>query len=231
MRKITWFLPFVTALLLFSSCSSSNYLSQNSYKVQGSMKVPFLMDVLEKPKVSPPKVGLNEMKKNLSINEDLFDSNLLTRLDQSINNILIEARTYIGTPYRYGGTSRRGIDCSAFMQKAFLAEGISLPRISAQQAKIGYPIPKNQIKPGDLLFFSTTSRTRITHVGLAIQVGDDGQVHFIHAASSKGVSISSLDEQYWDSRFRWARRVDNFANMPILASNSTSFEKKKDSLN
>ncbi len=230
MKRIGWFLP-VIAVILLSSCSSMNYLSQNSYKVQGSMKVPYLMDVLEKPKITPPAVKLSNIQKDLVIDETLIDSNLLTELDQAINNILIEARTYIGTPYRYGGTTRRGIDCSAFMQKAFLAEGIDLPRVSSQQAKIGYPIPKDKIKAGDLIFFSTTSRTRVTHVGLAVNVDDFGNVRFIHASSSKGVTISSLDESYWNSRFRTARRVNYISNGPAMAMHTVLNSGLKDSLN
>ncbi|MDO5509425.1 MAG: C40 family peptidase [Weeksellaceae bacterium] len=122
------------------------------------------------------------------------------------NGLINEAKTFIGTPYRYGGTTRRGIDCSAFVQQVFGAHNIDLPRVSTQMARLGETVKKDDLRSGDLVFFSTTRRG-ISHVGIVIEAYE-GEIKFIHAASSKGVVISSLDETYWNRAYRTAKRLD-----------------------
>ena len=129
------------------------------------------------------------------------------RFSQKIDEILTEAESYLGTPYRYGGTTRNGIDCSAFVLSVFGATaGMTLPRVAASQAKEGETVEKSDLQKGDLVFFSQ-GRGRISHVGIVESVTEDGQINFIHAATSKGVMISSLDNSYWGPKFRFAKRV------------------------
>ncbi|XOD68940.1 MAG: C40 family peptidase [Flavobacteriales bacterium AspAUS03] len=124
-----------------------------------------------------------------------------------VDHIIEEAKSYLGTPYRYGGNSRTGIDCSALIINVFEPYAITLPRISSKQAQDGTSIPKDQIQKGDLLFFATgRSRKRINHVGIVLDVEDDN-IAFIHASSSSGVTISWLKEIYWERRFITARRI------------------------
>ncbi|MDH6251779.1 cell wall-associated NlpC family hydrolase [Chryseobacterium sp. H1D6B] len=128
--------------------------------------------------------------------------------NKTIDNILSEASTYLGTPYRYGGTTRNGIDCSAFVLSVFgAAAGLSLPRVAASQAQEGERIEKENLQKGDLIFFS--HGRRISHVGIVESVSEDGEIKFIHAATSKGVMISSLNDSYWGPKFRFAKRVIN----------------------
>ena len=135
-----------------------------------------------------------------SIEKELKKSN-------TIDQILNEASTYIGTPYRFGGMTRSGIDCSAFVLSVFgSTTGISLPRVAAAQAKEGERIEKHNLEKGDLLFFQTRG-SRISHVGIGQDITPEGEIKFIHASTSKGVIISSLDETYWDKAFLFARRV------------------------
>jgi lipoprotein Spr len=123
-----------------------------------------------------------------------------------IDNILAEAETYLGTPYRYGGTSRNGIDCSAFVLSVFgAAASLSLPRVAASQAQEGEAVEKTDMQKGDLVFFS--HGRRISHVGIVQEVTADGEIKFIHAATSKGVMISSLNDSYWGPKYRFAKRV------------------------
>ncbi len=146
-----------------------------------------------------------------------------------IDTILTEAETYLGTPYRYGGTTRNGIDCSAFVLSVFgAAAGMSLPRVAAAQSQEGERIEKENLKRGDLIFFSHGGRGRISHVGIVESVSEDGEVKFIHSATSKGVMISSLTtDKYWGPKFRFAQRVvqpetaDNLA-MHHTATNMTN---------
>ena len=121
-----------------------------------------------------------------------------------VDRVLARARSYVGTPYKLGGTSRRGIDCSGLMVRSFQAIDFQLPRVSAQQARVGKPIRKTELRRGDMVFFAKGKK--VSHVGLVYAVRGR-KVKFIHAASSKGVTISSLDEPYWRKRYHSARRV------------------------
>lgn len=107
-------------------------------------------------------------------------------------------RQWVGTRYRLGGTDRRGIDCSAFMQEIFhQAYGIALPRSTSGQKEIGKKINKNELKQGDLVFFRKNN-----HVGVYL-----GNGKFMHASTSQGVTISSMDEKYWTRTYTQSRRV------------------------
>ncbi|WP_047098703.1 C40 family peptidase [Chryseobacterium lactis] len=128
--------------------------------------------------------------------------------NKTIDGILEEAETYLGTPYRYGGTTRRGIDCSAFVLSVFgAAAGLSLPRVAASQAQEGESVDRGDLQKGDLIFFS--HGRRISHVGIVESVTEEGEIKFIHAATSKGVMVSSLNDSYWGPKFRFAKRVIN----------------------
>lgn len=110
---------------------------------------------------------------------------------------------WLGTPYRYGGTTNRAIDCSAFMQKIFLeTSDIMIPRTAREQIHIGREVSIEELKFGDLIFFNTTRRHYVSHVG--IYLGDN---LFAHAGSRYGVSIASLESDYYSRRFIKAKRL------------------------
>jgi len=108
-----------------------------------------------------------------------------------------------GTPYRYGGMSRSGIDCSGFVLTTYRDKfNLQLPRMTSEQALIGTRISKDQLLPGDLVFFKTGSGENGLHVGIY-----DADNQFIHASTSRGVTRSSLDNAYWRKYFWQARRL------------------------
>jgi len=121
--------------------------------------------------------------------------------------IIKQAQAFSGTRYKFGGTTRKGMDCSGLIYVAFQKENIVLPRVSRDMAQRGKPIKNKDIDKGDLLFFRTSkSSKRINHVGLVTKVdGDD--IYFIHATTSKGVLTSNLNERYWNRAYVMARRV------------------------
>ncbi|MEM6800063.1 MAG: NlpC/P60 family protein [Bacteroidota bacterium] len=122
-----------------------------------------------------------------------------------INKAIRTAESYTGTPHVMGGTSKKGIDCSALMQISFASAGVKLPRVSRQQALVGQKINRKALRKGDLLFFKI-SGSRISHTGLVTRkIGSD--IEFIHASSSQGVTKSRLDDRYWAKRFSHGRRV------------------------
>ena len=115
--------------------------------------------------------------------------------------VIETARTYQGTPYLYGGTTRLGLDCSGLLQLSFNEAGISIPRSSNEQAGWGDPVKPADLQPGDLVFFGASPGSRtITHVGLVTVVDAEG-VDFIHASTSLGVVENSLESDYYLSRF------------------------------
>ncbi|WP_296183410.1 C40 family peptidase [Pseudomonas sp. UBA1879] len=136
-----------------------------------------------------------------------FSDNKPYRLPVLADSILERGKSLIGTRYRFGGTSTTsGFDCSGFIGYLFREEaGMSLPRSSREMINIDAPLVKrNDLKPGDLLFFSTAGRGRVSHAG--IYLGDD---QFIHSSSrrSGGVRVDSLDDAYWARTFIEAKRA------------------------
>ncbi|MEZ4792742.1 MAG: C40 family peptidase [Gelidibacter sp.] len=121
--------------------------------------------------------------------------------------IIDYAMTFDGVRYKYGGTTKKGMDCSGLVTTAFGSEGISLPRSSSDIALSGNWIDLKEVQKGDLLFFATNKKSRnINHVALVTYV-NEGQVEFIHATTSAGVIVSSLADRYWYFAFVQARRV------------------------
>ncbi|MCB2217098.1 NlpC/P60 family protein [Desulfofustis glycolicus] len=121
--------------------------------------------------------------------------------DAVVDKLLSHYRQWRGVPYKNGGVSRAGIDCSAFVVLAFRQNfGIELPRTTDELAVVGSPVVHGAIRPGDLLLFKTSWFTR--HVGISVD-----QDRFIHASSSQGVVLSALDEPYWHQRLWQVRRV------------------------
>ncbi len=127
--------------------------------------------------------------------------------EKKINTLVATAKSYIGTPYRWGGTTRSGMDCSGLLCNSYRSVNYDLPRTSAAQSKAGEKVKINKLQPGDLVFFATGKKKRkVTHVGMVTSVRK-GKIMFIHSSSSLGVVESDLHSTYYKKRFRGARRV------------------------
>lgn len=130
------------------------------------------------------------------------------RLGSTAKNLVKEARTYSGVPYKWGGITRAGLDCSGLMVNVFRSEGITLPRTTADQISEGKRIPLRKAKPGDLLFFALSEvPKKVSHVGMVTDLRSGREVIFIHASTSKGVIEASMKTEYFRKGFLQARRV------------------------
>ncbi|OEY72747.1 C40 family peptidase [Salegentibacter salarius] len=127
--------------------------------------------------------------------------------NEKVYNIISNAKSFEGTRYKYGGTTKRGMDCSGLIYTAFLEEDIAIPRTSRAMSLEGERLYIKEVNPGDLLFFETNkNRKVINHVGLVVEIERD-DIYFIHASTSRGVIVSSLSEPYWNGNFVMARRI------------------------
>ena len=123
--------------------------------------------------------------------------------------LLAEASKWIGTAYKYGGDTRSGVDCSGLMINLYRnAVNIKLPRSSSQQQQYCSRISKNDLVEGDLVFFSTGSGSKVSHVGMYI-----GDGRMVHSSTSRGVIVSALNEAYYQRTFHSAGRVDSYYAM------------------
>ncbi|MGL4455147.1 MAG: bifunctional murein DD-endopeptidase/murein LD-carboxypeptidase [Plesiomonas sp.] len=173
--KVLRTLPMATLMLLLSACSTTATKTHTD-------------------KNAETHVSQVQQASQAEFEELVRNTNVKTR-------ILDQFSEWRGVRYRLGGNSKKGIDCSAFVQRTFLEQfGIELPRSTRDQQTTGKSINKKQLEPGDLVLFNTGSTGR--HVGIYI-----GNSKFVHASTSSGVMISNLNDGYWKNRYRQARRV------------------------
>lgn len=117
------------------------------------------------------------------------------------DEVITTAKQYIGVPYRWGGETTKGFDCSGFLNFVFIKHGIDLPRTVAEIYKVGTVVSKSNLKKGDIIFFQTYKKGA-SHAGIYL-----GDGNFIHAGSSTGVTISNMNSSYWKPKYVGAKRL------------------------
>ena len=115
--------------------------------------------------------------------------------------LVATAKTFMGVPYVFGGTTPAGFDCSGLLQYVFKMNGLTIPRLADEQYNLGRAAEISKLSPGDLVFF-TTYTSGVSHCGLYVGGGK-----FLHASSSRGVTISDLSDDYWKPRFVGAKKL------------------------
>ena len=213
------FMILIIIVIFLTSCSSSvqrRYSKHEEKKEEVDNSIRFTDD----NDIGPAKSNNSgsefdeEPIEEIPVNLDNFISKNPTRNGSNVQltdreKLLYEVVKYINTPYQYGGANNNGIDCSAFTQNVFSKSiNYSLPRTASQQFNIGSDISsESNLIFGDLIFFDTTKNSYPGHVGIYL-----GEGLFAHSSSSRGVTISSIKNNYYQTRFVGGRRSVKISN-------------------
>ena len=196
----------LTFLLLFllASCKStqtiSDYKSENRSK-NGSVEARNFKSARGQVKKEATEANIEEVP-----SEFTYDTASEDEIPYLAFEVLERANEYYGVRYRMGGNSRAGIDCSGLVCKAFESTDIKLPRTSIEMSRMGRRLQNYEVRKGDLIFFRTRGGRNVNHVGLVVE-NNDGEIKFIHASSSQGVTLSSLNEAYYKKSFSHCNRI------------------------
>lgn len=196
--------PLALVTLLFG-CAAQSPVSQQQVSTPVTAERTF---VAQPHSLTPAPASLFD-EDDVADKDDLaaFSRNEPYRLPLLADSILERGKSLIGTRYQFGGTTENGFDCTGFINFLFREEaGMSLPRSSREMINVKAPlVARNNLKPGDVLFFGTTGRRgRVSHAG--IYLGDD---QFIHSSSrrSGGVRVDKLGDSYWSKTYIEAKRM------------------------
>ncbi len=216
-------------ILIFSGCSassSSRRYNRTSEEKESSPRIRYSNNDTTKEKI--PKAQDTQIYNDVADTTSEFDeppietkpidkTAFVKKIEklESFNvaltpreKVLLEVIKYLDTPYKYGGSTGNGIDCSAFTLQVYKNSlDVDLPRSAREQYHDGEEISKDDLKFGDLVFFNTQRRSKPGHVGIYL-----GENQFVHASRKLGVTVSSLDEEYYRKRYMGARRIESIPN-------------------
>ncbi len=180
-KTIRFIIPFLLAAASIYSCKTA-LSDKTEYEKGWEFEQPEKGKKPKENKNATPPVGEKSGVKNAALKK--------------------EVDSWLGVPYKYGGTTRQGVDCSAFCGHVYKnVYGITLGRSAHDIYEQSAAIKKSELKEGDFVFFKINS-SRVSHVG--IYLGED---KFVHASTSRGVVISSLNESYWQKYYFGAGRI------------------------
>ncbi len=228
-RVLRTFIFSIAIIILFEGCAPSSsaqrYNQSRNKKENQKNSIRFTSNDSLKTKIEQTnKQTLNVTQNYLDTTQEEFDEipieenpidkeKFVANYKNYINpdvpltfreRILLEVIKYLDAPYKYGGNTNKGIDCSGFTREIFLNTfSIDLPRSAKEQFMIGEKVDRDELEFGDLIFFNTSRRSIPGHVG--IYIGDN---QFVHSSRKLGVTISSLNEKYYANRYYGARRID-----------------------
>jgi probable lipoprotein NlpC len=187
---------FIFFVLLFASCQSSQSVFSKRGETYKSAR-----EIAEEKRQERKERRLARKGKG-SKNNVASRKRSRKEVDKDIAKVITTARSYTGTPYRWGGTTRVGMDCSGLLCTSFRSIDVNLPRTSQEQSKFGNDIRIKDLKEGDLVFFGATKNSReITHVGMVTEVVSEQEIKFIHASTTLGVIENNLFSPHYQNIF------------------------------
>lgn len=191
-------------IYLFTGCSYKNSeenIDMSDNNKYTTFRSASLENTLTRKDFKNKKTTKPQIKNKTFKDYDYSNYSTSKNTQNNINNELYDFYAqWEGVKYKLGGESKKGIDCSAFIQKAFKEKlDLTMPRTTTLQSKVGKEINKNELEAGDLVFFHT-GRTK--HVGIYMENGK-----FIHASTKSGVTISDLDNSYFSKNYWKAQRI------------------------
>lgn len=203
------------------NASVKNIMRLNNMKSDFLREGQKLFVGLREKVIEIPYIDENSIRQEVSLLKETLTTNE-EKPEQSMKIIsekIVEvALKYIGFPYKYGGESLWGIDCSAFVRRVWGFFGLELPRTSKEQFLCGEKTDLSDLQPGDLVFFRRRGRKNVSHVGIYI-----GDSKFVHASGSDHrVTISNLTQEYYSKYFKGARRVINFLFPDLMMDTESS---------
>ena len=185
MKKITIVLFII---ILVAACTKRSYISNE-----------VIYSVNDRP-INIINAGAEQSAVNVTFTDE----------QELINSVIAYAHSLEGTPYKWGGTTPVGFDCSGFVQHVYKKFGVNVPRMPVDMAAMSTKIDKTKIRKGDIVYFrgSNVNSSEIGHVALVIS-DFDGDFKMIHATTSKGVIVNSFGEyDYWKLKYLFATRFD-----------------------
>ena len=204
-------ISFLLLTFIMESCQTKSAIVTSKFQAEqlGIYQTPSKKSTVNTPKISEiiSSPFTSSFSKISDTNEPdywLHSENDSYLIDQLIDRGI----TFLGTPYRTGGTSTTGMDCSGFIIATFSGFSLKLPRTSNEMSRTGLEIPTDTAKKGDLIFFKTNGRSVINHVGMILEVLDN-EIKFIHSSTQRGVIVSSTKEGYYKNTLAKINRVIN----------------------
>ena len=208
-RNVLFLSLVLLGFMMITGCSGVRELSDNGSELTSGIKGANVY------KNSNELVATSTLIKKTSISKNSLESlssSLIGYTPTSIkesemvsDEVMSKVIEYLNIPYVWGGTSKRGFDCSGFVQNVmYQALGIMLPRTSYEQSNVGESVEKDELKFGDLIFFDTMNKGRVSHVGIYLSDG-----YFAHSGSKTGVIVASLNSDFYARTYLKAKRVNS----------------------
>ncbi len=196
---------FLFVVVLLASCSPKGY-EKYSYLVKDKSAL-----IPEKPLEEVDKVEEDQTNQTFHEDEVVKEAKEVSEnleVYSYTDKLLQTANSYMGVPYKYGGMSRKGMDCSGLMCLVYGSIGENIPHSSRLQSQLGRNVSFKKLKPGNMVFFKTRGSASINHVGMITKANREG-VYFIHATTSRGVRVDRLDEGYWKKIYVKGVEIEN----------------------
>lgn len=197
-RVLILSLLFITANITIAQ--SSLYIKKEAENCDASLVSTFTK-YFSKPVETTSKKESVTTTKVSSFASSLYNS--------TVDNVISVGKTFLGIPYKWGGVSEGGFDCSGFIKHIFSWFGLSLPRTSREMANYGSYVSRDELQKGDLVFFTGRNMNSgiIGHIGIVVEVTNEA-IKMMHSSSSQGVHIEDLNKsQYFSKRYLTARRL------------------------